>query len=142
VERPDASGPETEMRRMQTTRHRLAEAVARLERLDAERERRGDSRFGQTTENRIIWGELIELELQEIDEQVGRICNSSGRIVQAATQSNGHAEVLMNAATHEPLNLTNEERAVLTELVESERARLLVEITPIIAPFAMNSVIG
>ena len=94
VERPDACGARTEMRRMQTTRHRLAEAVARLERLDAERERRGDSRFGRTTESRIIWGELIELELQEIDEQVSRICNSGGRSAQAATQSNPRARFL------------------------------------------------
>jgi hypothetical protein len=88
VERPDACGAETEMERMQTARRRLAEAVARLERLDVERERRSDSRFGKTAENRIIWGELIELELQEIDEQVSRICNSVGRSAQAATQSN------------------------------------------------------
>jgi hypothetical protein len=87
VERPDACGAKTEMWRMQTTRYRLAAAVARLERLDVERERWGDSRFGKTAEN-IIWGELIELELQEIDEQVSRICNSAGRSVQAATQSN------------------------------------------------------
>jgi hypothetical protein len=85
VQRADACGAETEMKTMQTARQRLAEAVARLERLDAERERRGDSRFGRTTESRIIWGELIELELQEIDEQVGRICNSGGRSAQAAT---------------------------------------------------------
>jgi hypothetical protein len=68
----------------ETTRQRLSEAMARLERLDAERERRADARFGKTTENRIIWGELIELEMQEIDEQVSRICSSAGR----ATQSN------------------------------------------------------
>jgi hypothetical protein len=78
IERPHACGVETEMKRVQTARLRLAEAVARLERLDAERDRRGDSRFGRTAENRIIWGELIELELQEIDEQVSRICNSTG----------------------------------------------------------------
>lgn len=88
VERPDACGAETSMKRMLMARQRLAEAVARLERLDAKRERRGDSRFGRTAENRIIWGELIELELQEIDEQVSRICNSTGRSAQAATQSN------------------------------------------------------
>src|SRR6516225_12469825 len=79
VQRPDACGTETEMKRMQAARQRLAEAVARLESLDVERERRADSRFGRTTESRIIWGELIELELQEIDEQVSRICNSGGR---------------------------------------------------------------
>ena len=62
---------------MLAARERLAEAVARLERLDTERERRGDSGFGRTAESRIIWGELIELELQEIDEQVSRICGAS-----------------------------------------------------------------
>jgi hypothetical protein len=34
----------------------------------------------------------------------------------------------MNATTHEPLNLNGEEFAILTELLESERAKLLVEI--------------
>jgi len=75
LERQDAC-LESEVKRMHAARERLAEAVARLERLDAERERRCDSRFGRTAESRIIWGELIELELQEIDEQVNRICSS------------------------------------------------------------------
>jgi hypothetical protein len=34
----------------------------------------------------------------------------------------------MNTTMHEPLNLNSEELAVLAELLESERARLLVEI--------------
>ena len=34
----------------------------------------------------------------------------------------------MNATTHEPLNLNSEELAILAELLESERVRLLVEI--------------
>jgi len=68
----------------ETTRQRLREAVACLERLDAERERRADARFEKSTENRIVWTELIELELQEIDEQVSRIRSSAGR----ATESN------------------------------------------------------
>jgi hypothetical protein len=34
----------------------------------------------------------------------------------------------MNATTHEPLTLNNEELAILTQLLESEHARLLVEI--------------
>jgi len=71
-----------------TNRHRLAEAVARLERLEAERERQGDSRFGKTTENRIVWGELIELELQEIGEQVSRVCSAAGRGPRAPIRSN------------------------------------------------------
>jgi hypothetical protein len=44
----------------------------------------------------------------------------------AAPQHAG--EVLMNATTHEPLNLHREEMAVLAELLESERAKLLAEI--------------
>ncbi len=34
----------------------------------------------------------------------------------------------MNAATHAPLNLDGEHLAIFSEIVESERARLLVEI--------------
>ncbi len=34
----------------------------------------------------------------------------------------------MNSATHEPLTMNHEETEILTELLESERARLLVEI--------------
>ena len=34
----------------------------------------------------------------------------------------------MNSTTHEPLNLTSEEFAILAELLESERAKLLIEI--------------
>ena len=34
----------------------------------------------------------------------------------------------MNATTHDPLNLNSEEVAILAELLESERAKLLVEI--------------
>jgi hypothetical protein len=99
-----------------TSRHRLAEA-ARLERLEAERERQGDSHFGKTTENRIVCGELIELELQEIDEQVSRICSAAGRGPRAPIRSNLRAGGLMNATTHEPLNLNSEELAVLAALL-------------------------
>lgn len=34
----------------------------------------------------------------------------------------------MNSAIHEPISLKNEELSVLIELLESERAKLLVEI--------------
>lgn len=34
----------------------------------------------------------------------------------------------MNAATHEPLNLSSEEVEILAELLESARTKLLVEI--------------
>ncbi|MBZ5626280.1 MAG: hypothetical protein LAQ69_47490 [Acidobacteriia bacterium] len=57
---------------------RLDEGKARLEHLDTERTRRGDSGFGKTTEDRIVWGELLDLELQDIDEQIRRICHAAG----------------------------------------------------------------
>ncbi len=72
-------------------RQRLTEEVARLELLDADRERRNDSRFGKSTEDRIVWGELIELELQDIDEQVNRICTGVARRPQSPVKSN-HSE--------------------------------------------------
>jgi hypothetical protein len=34
----------------------------------------------------------------------------------------------MNSTIHEPLDLTNEEFAILAELLESERVKLLIEI--------------
>jgi hypothetical protein len=54
-------------------RRRLAEEKASLDRLDAQRGRPASSRFGKTAEDRIVWSELLELELQDIDEQVNRI---------------------------------------------------------------------
>ena len=59
---------------VRAARLRLAEEAASLEHLEVERRRLGDSNFGKSTENRIVWRELIELELQEIDEQLRRIC--------------------------------------------------------------------
>lgn len=63
-----------------TIRRRLAEERATLERLDAERVQRRNPVFGKTDEDQIVWGELLELELQDIDEQVKRICNRAGKV--------------------------------------------------------------
>ena len=49
-------------------RERLAEAAACLERIDHQREA-GDPMFGRILEERIVWRELRDLELQEFDEQ-------------------------------------------------------------------------
>ncbi len=77
-ERPGGRGnARKEPSRDSTVRRRLAKGMTSLEHLDAERERSGDSRLGKATEDRIVWGELIELELQEIDEQVDRICRAA-----------------------------------------------------------------
>ena len=52
----------------EVVRERLAEAAASLERIDHERES-GDPMFGKVLEERIVWRELRDLELQEFDEQ-------------------------------------------------------------------------
>jgi hypothetical protein len=57
---------------------RLADENVALAKLDAERARRHDSHLGTVTEQRIVWGELLELELQDIDEQVSRIRRTPG----------------------------------------------------------------
>ncbi len=38
-----------------------------------------DPGFGRLSEERIICRELLELELREIDEQIGRISDEAGR---------------------------------------------------------------
>jgi hypothetical protein len=48
-------------------RERLAEEKACLDRMDARHEYRAGER--------IVWNELLDLELQDIDEQVKRICS-------------------------------------------------------------------
>jgi len=60
------------------TRRRLADGKARLDRFQAERDRLGDPAYEKAAEEEIIWSELVELELQDIDEQLARIRNSAG----------------------------------------------------------------
>jgi hypothetical protein len=57
--------------------HRLADAVGELERLESERVRSRDRRYGKRAEDRIIWNELLDLELQDIDEQLQRLSDSN-----------------------------------------------------------------
>jgi hypothetical protein len=59
------------------TSQRLADAVGQLQQLERERVRCRDRRYGRRAEERIIWNELLDLELQEIDEQMQRICKSN-----------------------------------------------------------------
>jgi len=68
-------------------RERLAAEVAALEQLDSERARYHDFRLGKLAEDRIVWGELIDLELQDIDEQVSRIIRATGAKPRAALES-------------------------------------------------------
>jgi len=60
------------------TRQRLLDAFSLLERIELDRAYRRDPLFGSLVEERIIWRELIDLELQEADEQIERISASAG----------------------------------------------------------------
>jgi len=55
------------------TRKRLTEAFARLGALDRERANGKNPIFAKFIEQRIIWRELLELEVQEADEQIERM---------------------------------------------------------------------
>lgn len=50
-----------------TVQERLAEAKACLDYLDLERTRRADPDFGKRLEDKTIWRELLELELQDAE---------------------------------------------------------------------------
>jgi hypothetical protein len=52
---------------------RLALAAAFLERLAQDRARIGDPNLDKAFEKRIIWRELLDLELQEFDEEIQRL---------------------------------------------------------------------
>jgi len=71
----------------EAVRERLAAEVAALEQLDCERERCHDRRLGKLTEDRIVWGELLDLELQDIDEQVSRIVRATSARPRATRES-------------------------------------------------------
>ena len=55
------------------TRQRLAQAFSCLQRIQMVRNHRQDPRLGRPEEDRIIWRELLELELQEVDERIAQI---------------------------------------------------------------------
>ncbi len=56
-----------------SARSRLDQAFSRLQNIQFARDDRKDPYFGRSTENRIVWRELLELELQEVEEQFERI---------------------------------------------------------------------
>jgi len=69
---PKAEARETQVATPVSLPERLAEAAKCLESLDQERAYRGDPTFGQSVEERIVWRELLDLELQDFDEEVER----------------------------------------------------------------------
>ncbi len=60
------------------TQKRLAEAFNCLQKLERQRAYGHDPVFGKSVEERIIWRELLELELQDVDEQIERISAGAG----------------------------------------------------------------
>jgi len=58
---------------------RLAEAKACLDYLDLERERRGDPDFGRLLEDKTVWRELLELELEDAEDRITRMCDAAER---------------------------------------------------------------
>ena len=69
---------ETELRRTAVgIQRRLAEGKARLEDIDSARLRLHEPALRRMEEAHIIWNELLELELQDIDEHVSRLRGSS-----------------------------------------------------------------
>ena len=62
-----------------TVRERLAEAKASLDYLDAERTRRADPDFGRGLEDKIVWRELLELELEDAEDRITRMCKAAER---------------------------------------------------------------
>ena len=60
------------------TQKRLADAFACLEKLERQRAHGQGPVFGKFVEERIIWRELLDLELQAVDEQIERISAAAG----------------------------------------------------------------
>lgn len=57
---------------------RLARSMSQLHTIQLVRDQWQDSIFGTSIEDCIVWRELVELELHEIDEQVERILAAAG----------------------------------------------------------------
>jgi hypothetical protein len=60
------------------TRKRLVAAVSILEEIQRDRVDCRDALLNKLVEERIIWRELIDLELQEVDDQIERISEAAG----------------------------------------------------------------
>ena len=63
------------------TCERLARAFSRLQDIQLVRDFQRDRRLEKTTEDRLIWRELLDLELQEADEKMERLCAAAGGVL-------------------------------------------------------------
>lgn len=55
------------------TRTRLIQGFVRLQNIQFLRVQYGEAGFAMASEDQIVWRELLDLELQDIDEQMARI---------------------------------------------------------------------
>jgi hypothetical protein len=69
--------PKRANRGLSETGLRLAREARILENLERERVRRRKPGYSRTAEDRIVWSELLELELQDIDERLEKICEQT-----------------------------------------------------------------
>ena len=65
--------PKAKKVRTDPTYNRLLKGANQLENIELVRNHRNNPYFGKSLEERIIWRELIELELQDVDEQMERL---------------------------------------------------------------------
>lgn len=63
-----------------TTLERLAQGFSCLMNLQLVRNHRQDPNFGKAVEERIVWRELLDLELQNVDEQIDGITSRSEKL--------------------------------------------------------------
>ena len=61
-----------------STRQRLVQGFSRLQDIQLVRNHRQDPHFGKVLEERIIWRELLELEVQDVDELIERVSGPTG----------------------------------------------------------------
>lgn len=59
------------------TRQRLMRGFSRLQDIQLVRNHRQEPLFGNSVEERIVWRELLDLELQDVDEQIERVSRGS-----------------------------------------------------------------
>ena len=62
------------------TRERLKRGFSCLKNIQMVRNHRQDPHFGRAVEERIVWRELLDLELQNVDEQIDGITSHCAKL--------------------------------------------------------------
>ena len=75
---PNLSADEVLHVAIPNTQERLERAFSRLQGIQLVPNHRQDRSFGKSAEGRIVWRELLDLELQDVDEHIERISVAAG----------------------------------------------------------------